>query len=547
MLMRSFRHPPSFLPTTAAVLLALTFVGGCTSEPGSPQPSANDTAAAGDPVRPEVVVVGDSMTPETPFPRLPAPAPEATATAPPAVEPADVVEPEPEAPTTEELAEVRRLNLESFDLVWNTVNERHYDPELNGVDWEAAREAYRPRVGEAQNTAEARDAIQEMVNELGQSHMSVIAGQAYEAFTGEEGEKSSGDGETGLSVRVTDTDQGTVLVTQVEPGSGGDTAGVKTGWQVLKVGQTDVKEVVSAITGALGNRGHGKPETWGSFAVQRRLTGPVGDAIPATFLDGEGNEQLVEIPLQAPAGEVTQLGALPPMRVKLDTRRIERDGKEVGYIAFNAFLNPPVVMQEIGDAIRGFMEEGNAVDGVIIDVRGNVGGIVLMCPGIVGWFVDEQGLKLGELMMRDGIIKLVIFPRPETYDGPVAVLSDACSVSAAELLAGGFKSLGRGRVFGQPTAGEALPSNVMRLPNGDGFLFVVADYVTSTGQRLEGHGVLPDETVAYDQEMLLAGKDPMIEAAVEWISDESAKPATRPTTHPTTRPAASRRVEAQVP
>lgn len=520
----------------SATALSLLLAGGCAGGSGGTDLGVpEDQETSREPLRPEVLDVEVEDDPDIAPPPPPSPPPVET-------QPAEVESPdEPEPPTPEESAEIARLNLESFDLVWSTVKERHYDPGLNGVDWEGARQTYRPQVQEARTVAEARAIMQEMIDLLGQSHMSIIAGEAYEAFTGEEGNRITDDGETGLSVRLSDPAEGTVLVTQVDPGSGAESVGVKTGWEVIRIGDTEVGEIVGTITESLSDRGHGKPETWGSFAVQRRLTGAVGETLPVTFLDGAGGERTLEVPLQTPGGEVTQLGALPPMRVKLQTHRLERDGKTFGYIAFNAFLNPPVVMQEIGDAVRGFMDEVDPVDGVIIDVRGNVGGIVLMCPGIAAWFIDEQGLKLGELTTRSGIIRLVVFPRPQTYDGPVAVLADACSVSAAELLAGGFKSVGRGRVFGQSTAGEALPSNVIRLPNGDGFLFVIADYVTGTGQRLEGDGVEPDEPVAYDRDTLLAGKDPMIEAAIGWIESEpETRPATRPVTRPATTPAEGR-------
>jgi carboxyl-terminal processing protease len=160
-----------------------------------------------------------------------------------------------------------------------------------------------------------------------------------------------------------------------------------------------------------------------------------------------------------------------------------------------------------------------------------MGGIVMMVPGIAGYFVPEKNVHMGTLQTRETELKLVIFPRLVQFAGPVAVLTDACSVSAAELLSGGLQAIGRARVFGMPTAGEALPAQMMRLPNGDGFLFVFADYQTPGDQRLEGDGVLPDEPVPYDRQTLLAGDDPMLAAAARWIASQEPA-ATAPTTRP---------------
>ena len=163
-----------------------------------------------------------------------------------------------------------------------------------------------------------------------------------------------------------------------------------------------------------------------------------------------------------------------------------------------------------------------------LDVRGNVGGIVMMVPGIAGYFIDERGQTMGTLKTRDSTLRLAVFPRSVQYAGPLAVLTDSCSVSAAELLSGGLQGLGRARIFGTATAGEALPAQFLRLPNGDTFLFVFADYTTADGKRLEGGGVIPDEPVAYDQGRLLAGEDPMLNAAARWVAAQKRSTEAKP-------------------
>jgi carboxyl-terminal processing protease len=155
--------------------------------------------------------------------------------------------------------------------------------------------------------------------------------------------------------------------------------------------------------------------------------------------------------------------------------------------------------------------------GIILDLRGNPGGIGVMAMGIAGFFIDKEGQKLGEMKMRDATLNFVIFPRPTTYAGPLAILVDAGSASTTEILAQGLQDLRRARIFGTRTAGAALPSDIIRLPNGDGFQFAQASYTSEKGKVLEGSGVTPDVEVRQTQEALLSGHDLVIEAADAWI------------------------------
>ncbi|HTG46009.1 MAG TPA: S41 family peptidase, partial [Verrucomicrobiae bacterium] len=86
--------------------------------------------------------------------------------------------------------------------------------------------------------------------------------------------------------------------------------------------------------------------------------------------------------------------------------------------------------------------------------------------------------------------------------------------------AGGLQELGRVRVFGRTTSGQALPAVLDELPNGDGFYHPIADFITPKGTRFEGRGVVPDEVVPLDRPSLLAGKDPALERAISWITSK---------------------------
>ncbi|MFG0313195.1 MAG: S41 family peptidase, partial [Phycisphaerales bacterium] len=105
---------------------------------------------------------------------------------------------------------------------------------------------------------------------------------------------------------------------------------------------------------------------------------------------------------------------------------------------------------------------------------------------------------------------------------PVAILQDSGSASTSEVFAGGLQSLGRVKVFGTTSAGMALPANMDKLPSGDVLLHAIADFVTSTGARMEHGGVVPDYEVKLSREDLLMGIDTPELRAKEWISENAS-------------------------
>lgn len=184
----------------------------------------------------------------------------------------------------------------------------------------------------------------------------------------------------------------------------------------------------------------------------------------------------------------------------------------IGYIAFNGFMDPAYLMKSFNDAMRSFMD----ADGVIIDLRGNSGGLGAMAMGMAGWLIAENQ-QLGTLHMRDNEIKMIVQARPTPFTGPVVVLVDGLSGSASEFLSGGLQEIRRACVVGSRTKGEALPGQFTTLPNGDVFLYATANFVSAAGKTLEGIGVIPDIEVHHTRAALLEGIDLPLEAAIAWI------------------------------
>ena len=109
------------------------------------------------------------------------------------------------------------------------------------------------------------------------------------------------------------------------------------------------------------------------------------------------------------------------------------------------------------------------------------------------------------------------------FAGPVAILTDEMTASTSEIFAGGLQALRRARVFGATSSGQALPSLMPRLPNGDVLLHAIADMIGPGGVRWEGPGVVPDTPAPVTREALLAGRDPALDAAVAWIVEQNSR------------------------
>jgi len=391
----------------------------------------------------------------------------------------------------------RQLALDSFEKVWTTIRDTHWEKNPAGLDWQAIHDEFRPKVAKAANMDGARVAIREMLARLHQTHFALFPATVYDAVR----EDAAGPGAPGIDLRILDKQ---AVVTGVDPGSGAERAGVRPGWAIQNVRGMDLSPAIRAVT-----VDPSISDLSLTRAVLARLSGPAGEKVSVAFLDGSNRRVSLDLELAEPRGAPAEFGNLPVQHVWFETKRIEK----TAYIRFNLFLDVTRVMDGFSKAIA----DCRACDGLVIDLRGNPGGLGAMAMGIAGFLVDKPGLRLGTMYMRTTTLNFVINPRRPSLAGPVAILIDAESASTSEIFAGGLKDLARARVFGTRSAAAALPSLIERLPNGDGFQHAIANYISEGGQSLEGSGVSPDVEVKLTRQALLAGRDPVLEAALDWI------------------------------
>jgi len=396
-------------------------------------------------------------------------------------------------------AEQRALNVASFDLVWTTVRDKHFDPELGGIDWNALGEKYRTQLETTESMRDVRIVM---------SHFNILPREIIEDIKGV-GEIRFREGSLGLEVVAVD---GRALVVAVQENSSGAKAGIRTGWEILIAEGVETRSLLERIRNEFEHSTYF--EYYSSAVVRRYLEGEIGQSVQLTFLDGDNNKVEQNLSMEKKTGWRLSIGNLPPVNVLFKSRLLERN---IGYIGFSSFMDPLHLMPAYNKAMQSFMK----ADGVIIDLRGNGGGMAPIAMGMAGWLIPGKEHYLGTLHFRDAELKTIIYPRAKTYSGPVVFLVDGRSASCSELFSGGMKDLGRARIIGTTTAGAVLMSTFQKLPNGDALQYPFADYISRGGQALEGVGVKPHEIARHNQDDLLAGIDFPLTRAVAWITGQN--------------------------
>lgn len=425
---------------------------------------------------------------------------------------------------------------EAFQIVWQTVNDSFYDPKFGGVDWAEVRERYQPQVAKVSNDREFHQLLQQMLNELHRSHFLVIPREAIPKLRAAKSRvrkqadepDNSSDEESepeepldgvnykladrlltgiGIEIRVLD---GSAVVTRVETGSSAARAGLRPGFVIKKVDGRSLDSVISEIQ---------KHPLWGelirpelpTFLVAGFINGEAASPVKVGYLDARNRLRTINIKRERLKGEMSQpVGNLPPLYTEFEAKRL---AGRVGYIRFNAFV--PSLMEKLCGALRAMKD----APGMIIDLRGNQGGLLAMVGGITG-LLETSPTLMGTMQMRSGSVPLFGFPQSAPYSGPLVILVDGSTQSAGEMFAGGLQEAGRAIVVGQKSAGNTLPSEIKKLPTGAIFQYGFANYETQSGSRLEGRGVIPDVTVQLTRRSLLRGADPQLSVALKRLREK---------------------------
>ncbi len=316
-------------------------------------------------------------------------------------------------------------------------------------------------------------ALKGMVDSLGDPYSAYYTEEEYAACVASQEGTSVGIGATVTSITP---DSGYLEVTNVYGGSPAEAAGIAVG---------------DLITGVDG-KGIGDLDFDGAISM---ISGPSGSAVVLTVQTGNEarNVELTRTEMQTPFVAYSMLD------------------DEIGYIVISEFHGNCV--EQFKESLRKLKEEEGAT-GVVIDLRGNMGGAVtsaadmldeILPEGLIGYSVDKNGEK--NELRTDG-----------TYDGiPLALIVNDSTASAGEIFAGAIQDNGRGKLVGTQTYGKGVLQITQEMPygSGGGVKLTTATYFTPNGNAINGVGIMPDEIVNMPEEGIVISQDtdPQIQAA----------------------------------
>ncbi len=285
----------------------------------------------------------------------------------------------------------------------------------------------------------------------------------------------------GIGARVEQAENGGVRLIQVFEGSPAQKAGLQDGDIIIAVDGED-------ITGLT------------LLEQVSRIRGPAGSKVVLT---------------------IVREGVRDPFDVEVIRGRIEipiieyRMEGDIAYIKFSEFN--ALGTKKVREAIKEL--EKNNPKGLIFDIRGNPGGFLHIAIGVTSQFLPEGKVILIE-RWKDGREKIYKSEgNGVALDIPMVVLVDQGSASASEILAGALQDHGRAVLIGERTFGKGSVQQPFELSDGSELRVTIARWFTPNGREIHKKGLEPDIPVEVTPEDKAAGRDPILERALQYFRE----------------------------
>lgn len=180
----------------------------------------------------------------------------------------------------------------------------------------------------------------------------------------------------------------------------------------------------------------------------------------------------------------------------------------IGYFDISSFHD------ETDDLVDEALQkmEGQKLQGYILDLRGNLGGLLQQAYTLSDYFLDKglivsvRGRGQDEQFSASSYSTLT--------HRPVVVLQDRATASSSEILAAALSGHGRAHLIGDTTFGKGTVQTVIGLHDGEGVRLTTARYYSPRGIDIEGRGIVPDERLVDDPK---TQEDEVFEAAKAYL------------------------------
>ena len=364
-----------------------------------------------------------------------------------------------------------------YDKTWKVIYREYYEPTMNHQDWSRWKTRYQ---GKLETDEDARVAIDTMVASLNEPYTKFMSKKDFDDLATSISSKIFGIGVNIYS------NAGKIEIFNVMPSTPADNAQLKQGDVILAVDGKDINGMNVSDVASL-------------------VRGPENSIVELTIL--RNDKKLVK--------------KIKRKEIKIKNVKSSMLDNHIGYIQIISFMG--------GTTPSEFLEAlGNTkdADSIIIDLRGNTGGLLDNAVFIANIFIKHG--EIVEIIYKNGY-KKVIHANPEQNllssdisTKPLVVLVNGASASASEILSGALKDYKKAKLVGKKTFGKGLVQKVVPLPNQTGLNVTIARYLTPNGTDINKLGIKPDIEIGNDFDFYIDSnsKDIQLETAKSIIEKE---------------------------
>ena len=355
-----------------------------------------------------------------------------------------------------------------FDNTWKIIRDNYYDADLNTQSWSRWKEHYH---GKIKTDEDAKVAIDTMLASLDDPYSRYMTKEEYL-----EQNNSINSKITGIGVNISSI-AGKIHIVNVMEGTPAQFANLLPEDIILSI---DNKEVNGLTLSEVANLVRGPENSFVNITVLRNK-----DKLTKRVMRKE---------------------------IKIKTVKSSIVDKNIGYIQITSFVGS-ATPNEFLEAL----EKTKNTDGLILDLRGNTGGLLPNAIFIANLFIPKGNIV--SIVGRNGY-KYDINAQDTEFgiDKPTIVLVDNGSASASEILSGALKDYNKAKLLGTKTYGKGMVQKIIPMPNETGLNLTIAKYLTPKGTDINKKGINPDIQVEFNIKDVKNNNDAQLQAAKNILS-----------------------------
>ena len=375
---------------------------------------------------------------------------------------------------------------EVFDILCTYLDEKYPYFKYKHIDWEKVKKQAQDELEKIKTDEHFHNIIIEMLSHLQDPHVQVsspVMKKRYKKYAS-------------LGARFASID-GKLIVLETYPKSTAEKIGLRPGMEIIRLNGKPIVEALAEVSDKHMNlkRGSERDKRFGDLLrLHRLISGSEGDNISISYVDSDGIERSVDENL-----------------IKLDWKwskpiSYKRLKEGFGYIKISYMA---VDLLAFVPAFDKALESLWDSDGLIIDIRGNPGGAIVLSDQILGRFTDYKVWYGGLINSERKYAPLYVVPRHPIYKKHIVILIDENCGSAADFFSYAASHINRIKLVGRPTRGVvSSPSKTMILPGNAKVQLVGSGLADKTGNYVvEWVGVRPDIFIPYNISDIQSGID----------------------------------------